>query len=220
MADWLHIRNARMSVTGFYDTWTLPCQDDFDLLIIMGGPMSVNDENEYPWLTAEKQFIRESLDAGKPILGICLGAQLIASALGAKVYPNRQNEIGWFPVRAVGKYSDVFPFPEQITAFHWHGETFDLPPGAVHLAESDACRHQAFQLGSNVIGLQFHLETTPETADALISHCRHELSPGPFVQEESTLRAASGDVFLQINTLMDQLLSYLTRGIPGLEPAK
>jgi GMP synthase-like glutamine amidotransferase len=219
MERWCGVRKARTTVTGFFGNWHLPPQEDFDLLILMGGPMSVNDETEHPWLVAEKQFIRETLQAGKPILGVCLGAQLIASALGAKVYPGRQKEIGWFPVRTVDNAEDVFPFPDRINAFHWHGETFDLPPGAVHLAESEACKHQAFQVGANVIGLQFHLETTPETADALITHCLHELTPGPFVQDEKTLRAAPSHHYGEINGLMDQLLSYITRGIPGLETA-
>lgn len=216
--DWLDARNARVSTTGFFDeSWSLPAVDELDLLIVMGGPMSVNDEDLYPWLKDEKRFIREAIESGVPVLGICLGAQLIASALGSRVYPGAQKEIGWFPVRSVATTREAFPFPENVTAFHWHGETFDLPPGAAHLAESDACKHQAFQVGDKVIGLQFHLESTPESADALISHCRDELTPGLFVQDETTLRAVSREAYDSINSLMGRILSYLTSDIHSTE---
>lgn len=214
---WLDARNARLSTTSFFEeSWSLPAVDELDLLIVMGGPMSVNDEEVYPWLKDEKRFILEAIRANVPVLGICLGAQLIASALGARVYPGPQKEIGWFTVRAVETNDTAFPFPESVTPFHWHGETFDLPPGAAHLAESDACKHQAFQIGAKVIGLQFHLETTPESADALITHCRHEITPGPFVQDETTILAAPQNRYATIHGLMRRLLHYLTEGVdPG-----
>src|SRR5690606_1983497 len=101
----------------------------------MGGPMSVNDEHALPWLIDEKQFVRQMIASGKPVLGICLGAQMIASAMGAAVYPSTQAEIGWFPLyRDAGLPGAVFPFPPTCTVLHWHGETFDLPSGAIHLA--------------------------------------------------------------------------------------
>jgi GMP synthase (glutamine-hydrolysing) len=132
-------------------------------LIFLGGPMSVNED--LPYIRRELGLIDEALAAGKPVLGICLGAQLIAKALGARVYANPVKEIGWGPIRLteaghrdplLGRLRD----PEIV--LHWHGETFDLPPGATWLAYSEACRHQAFRYGLNVYGLQFHLEATPE----------------------------------------------------------
>lgn len=131
-------------------------------LILMGGPMSVNDD--FDWLRDEEDAIRHAVDRGKPVLGICLGAQLIAKALGARVYRNPVREIGWAPVYWTGPArSDLlfrdFAAPEML--FHWHGETFDLPKDAEHLAYSDACVHQAFRVGSNVYGMQFHAEVTP-----------------------------------------------------------
>jgi GMP synthase-like glutamine amidotransferase len=135
---------------------------------------------------------------------------MIASALGARVFPNAHKEIGWFPVRAADGNSDAFRFPDQATVFHWHGETFDLPAGAIHLARSSGCEHQAFQVGASAIGLQFHLETTPETADQIIRHCRDDLVPGEYVQNEAVLRAAPDEAYRGINRLMDEVLSYLT----------
>lgn len=208
---WLDARGAAVSTTRFFESPALPATPDHDLVIALGGPMSVNDEAALPWLRPEKQFVAEAVAAGKPVLGICLGAQLIASALGARVHPAPCKEIGWFPVAACERASSVFGFPESVDAFHWHGETFDLPAGSHHLARSEACPNQAFQLGARTIGLQFHLETTPESADAIITHCRHELVAQRYVQSEQTLRAVPASRYEPINRLMDELLSYLTR---------
>lgn len=208
---WLDARGARIGHTRFFEPGaTLPAVGEADLLIVMGGPMSVNDTRQYPWLNDERRFIAETIRHGTPVLGICLGAQLIAGALGAKVYPNATKEIGWLPVTAVDNGAhDVFRFPDRATVFHWHGETFDLPPGAVHLARSAACEHQAFQFGRRVIGLQFHLETTPDTANLIIDNCRDELVEGPWIQSEERIRAATPSAYADINTLMDALLYHM-----------
>jgi GMP synthase-like glutamine amidotransferase len=207
---WLDRAGYRTTRTSFFESADLPDPADIDLLIAMGGPMSVNDEALFPWLAPEKRFIRRAIEAGKPILGVCLGAQLIAAATGASVYPNRAREIGWFPVRGMPPVdAHAFRFPPSIDAFHWHGETFDLPPRAVRLARSEACLCQAFQLGRSVIGLQFHLETTPGSARALVDNCRGEIVPAEFVQGEAELLAASPERYATINALMDEILSYL-----------
>jgi GMP synthase-like glutamine amidotransferase len=208
---WLSEQGAVVRYSRFYQPAVLPAPHSIDLVIAMGGPMSVNDEREYPWLKQEKAFIRGAVESGAAVLGVCLGAQMIASALGARVFANAHKEIGWFPVQAVSTDPDAFRFPPQATVFHWHGETFDLPPGAVHLASSDGCKNQAFQIGRNVIGLQFHLETTPATADQLIQHCRDELVPGEYIQSEQALRAVPDDTYCGINRLMNDVLSYITR---------
>ncbi len=135
----------------------------YDAVISMGGPMSANDE--LPFLKQEMVCVREAVAAGKPVLGICLGSQIIAKALGASVYRNACKEIGWFPIRfteAAAADALFTGLTEPETVFHWHGETFDLPAGAEWLAWSDKTRNQAFRYGSNVYGLQFHLEVTPE----------------------------------------------------------
>ena len=173
--------------------------------------MGVNDGDRFPWLVQEKRFIAEFIKTGKPVLGICLGAQLIASAMGARVYPNSLKEIGWFPVKKIASPDDVMNFPERIEVFHWHGDTFDLPQGAVRLAESKACKNQAFQMGKHVIGLQFHLETTPESLQGLVANCREELIPSPFVQTEEQIQSAGPDQYAAINRLMDKVLLFLTQ---------
>jgi GMP synthase-like glutamine amidotransferase len=179
-------RDAGHTVTS---TWLsggdrLPDHGAYDALLVMGGPMSVHDEALHPWLADEKRFLRAAVDRGKPVLGICLGGQLLAHVLGARVVEQADLEIGWFPVRrAAGLAASLAAIlPDAFDAFHWHGETFELPPGAVQLAVSEACPQQAFACGDQVIGLQFHVETTPEIAAALVEHCPEDLRPGRYVQ--------------------------------------
>ena len=210
MVSWFKNRDAELSYTQFFENPALPKVKGIDLIVAMGGPMSVNDESDFPWLRSEKKFIREAVQQGVAVLGICLGAQLIACSLGAKVYKNRYKEIGWFPVEGIVSNPDHFCFPQSSVVFHWHGETFDLPEGAVRLARSEACQNQAFQLGSNVIGLQFHLETTPESAQALIEHCSDELISAPYIQSEDQLRGVSSAAYNEINRLMNNVLEHIT----------
>ena len=211
MVSWLADAGAVVSYTRFFEDAALPPLDGIDLIIVMGGPMSVNDESSLAWLKEEKRFVREAVKRGVAVLGVCLGAQLIASALGARVYRNSQKEIGWFPIEATPTASDAFRFPEKCTVFHWHGETFDLPSGAIRLAKSAACENQAFQIGEHVIGLQFHLETTPESARSILDNCGDDLTPGAYVQSESELRGVESAAYSEINRLMKEVLSYLTR---------
>jgi GMP synthase-like glutamine amidotransferase len=134
----------------------------YDALIFLGGPMSVNDD--LPFLRQEMEFIRQAVAQRQPILGICLGSQLIARALGATVRPNATKEIGWYGLHFTEAAADdrLFRGLSSETVFHWHGETFDLPPDAELLASSDLCGHQAFRIGERVYAIQFHLEVTPE----------------------------------------------------------
>lgn len=207
---WLHSKGYAISSTELFHSQPLPAPEDVDLLVVMGGPMSVNDETDHPWLAKEKEFIRRAVEAGKPVLGICLGAQLIADAMGANVFPNSTKEIGWFPVEAVASdHASVFRFPDVTEVFHWHGETFNLPEGAVQLARSKACENQAFQLGNHVIGLQFHLETTPESAKAIVEHCREELVEEDYIQSEAVILSAPEARHSSINALMANILDYL-----------
>lgn len=142
---------------------TMPPLDGVNGLVIMGGPMSANDD--LPYIKTELQLIERAAARGIPVLGICLGSQLIAKALGARVYRNPTKEIGWFPLHwtEAAQHDRLFAgFHDSELIFQWHGETFDLPSGSEWLAWSDACLHQAFRNGDNVYGLQFHLEVTPE----------------------------------------------------------
>lgn len=218
IGTWLHDRGATVSATQFFEeTVTLPPIADIDLLIVMGGPMSVNDASLYPWLLGEKRFIAEAIGRGTAVLGVCLGAQLIAGALGARVRPNPEREIGWFPISSAAPLekaredtTPVFRFPNGLTVFHWHGETFDMPSGAVHLASSEACRNQAFQYGRRVIGLQFHLEVTPQAIHDLVEGGREELIAGKSVQSAERILAAPSLAYEQINRLMGDVLAFLS----------
>lgn len=214
IGPWLSARDANISFTRFFESSALPEPRGLDLIIVMGGPMSVNDEAVLPWLKPEKLFLRKAIEHELPVVGICLGAQLIASALGARVYVNAAKEIGWFEIDATPGMHDVFHFPEKTMVFHWHGDTFDLPSGSVRLAKSVGCANQAFQVGKKVIGLQFHLETTPEDADSIINNCRGELVEGRYIQSELHMRAVPPAAYAQINSLMGDVLSYVTRFTP------
>lgn len=210
---WLDAAGYEVTATKFFAENSLPDPTKVDLLIVLGGPMSVNDGDRYPWLAEEKRFIRRTIEAGKAVLGICLGAQLIAHAMGSAVYANSQKEIGWFAVTGIARpEEESFSFPPAALVFHWHGETFDLPAGAVHLARSAACENQAFQLGRSVIGLQFHLETTPASVRGLVEHCRKELVPDEYIQTEAALFTAGPEQYLAINALMAEVLKFLCHG--------
>lgn len=209
--NWLEASGYRITCTKLYETPCFPDPRSIDVLIIMGGPMSVNDEHHFSWLVAEKKFIHEVIHAEKPVLGICLGAQLIANVLGARVYRNPVKEIGWFPVQGIPSGEPfVFKFPGSIEVFHWHGETFDLPARAVHLAKSEGCFNQAFQFGKSVIGLQFHLETTPEAARDLVFNFRDELITAPYIQTEEEILSVNSDKYQIINNQLINILSFLT----------
>ena len=158
---WLLKHGHSITRTLLYKKHTLPPVDSFDWLIIMGGPMNVDEHGKYPWLKKEKTLIKSSIRAGKVVLGVCLGAQLIARALGAKVKKNRYREIGWHKVRltTAGKKSVLFKkFPSSFAPIHWHGDTFDLTKGTKLLASSAACKNQAFEYNGRVFAVQFHVE--------------------------------------------------------------
>ncbi len=210
--EWLLEKGCETTHTRFYASATLPDVETIDALIILGGPMSIHDEVEFPWLVEEKKFVRQAVESGKAVLGICLGAQLIAAALGAHVYRNPEKEIGWFPIRGIqAEQPDIFQFPAEIIVFHWHGETFDLPPNAVRLAQSNACTHQAFQIGTRVMGLQFHLETTPKAVRDIIENCREELVSSPYIQTEAAMLADAQVNCATINPIMKQVLAFITQ---------
>ncbi len=157
----------------------------------MGGPMGVNDAAEYSWMLQEKLLISQAIEQGKLVLGICLGAQLIADVLGAPVTRNEHKEIGWLPVRLHPPVtlSPVFAdLPEKFMAFHWHGDTFACPTGAKPAAFSEGCNNQAFMYDNRVVGLQFHLETSAESMERLLSNCADDITEGPFVQSAEEMR--------------------------------
>ena len=175
----------------------------------MGGAMSVNDEEQLPWLVEEKAFIRQAIEANKRVLGVCLGAQMIASALGARVYPNAEREIGWWPLQVLAEGRELLPDANP-TVLHWHGETFDLPSDAALLASSSACVNQAFAIGGRVVGLQFHLECAPATVSDFVRECAGEIKAGGrWVQDREQVLA--GDFFESNRALLWSLLSAMER---------
>jgi GMP synthase-like glutamine amidotransferase len=153
---------------------------DSPLLVVMGGPMSVLDVEQFPWIEDELNLLRERIATDRPTLGICLGAQLIARAAGSQIRSASEKEIGWYPVQRCTSAGLGRLLPKQFAPLHWHGETFDLPKSATLLASSECCPNQAFQLGQHILGLQFHLEATRESAAALISGAGHEITSGPY----------------------------------------
>jgi GMP synthase-like glutamine amidotransferase len=212
--EWLLARGHTLSCTRFYADEAPPVNSDgFDWLIVMGGPMNVYQYDVHPWLLSEKQLIREAITAGKRVLGICLGAQLIADVLGGKVYQNGEREIGWFPVRAVSAgVASSFVLPAETSVFHWHGDTFSLPPGSVWLAESDGCAHQAFAVGARVLGLQFHLEMTAASVSGIAQACADELASGRYVQPADIIISQAKQNEPAAAKLRGRLLAVLEQG--------
>ena len=209
---WIKQNGHFISFTYFFNNGHLPAFEDFDVLVIMGGPMSVHDEKDLDWLKKEKEFIAKVITEKKKILGICLGAQLIAEALGKKVFNNKDKEIGFIPVHFTKSalQNDLFKdFSEYETVFHWHGETFDLPDGAILIASTQACINQAYSIGGNIIGMQFHLEVTPEIVEDMIKHEGHELVPASYIHSAEKIRSEL-DYLERNKTILFSLLDGFT----------
>lgn len=209
--DWILTKGHSLTEYHLYDDPLLPLIHEFDMLIVMGGPMSVNDEARFPWLASEKELIKNCRDSEKPVLGICLGAQLIASALGNRVFPGKYSEIGWFPVE-FNQGDDarkLFPgLPSKATVFHWHGDTFDLPEDAVLLGSSPITPVQAFIAYGKLLALQFHIEIKPENISLMINYAGEELVSSPYIQDASALSAGLTNLS-ENKVLIDIFLKYL-----------
>ncbi|WP_077610356.1 type 1 glutamine amidotransferase [Clostridium sp. Marseille-P2415] len=188
---WAEENRFTVTSTQLYLGQRLPQPEEFDWLVVMGGPMNIYEEGRYPWLSEEKELIRESISCNKMVLGFCLGAQLIADVLGGRVAKNPVKEIGWHTVtftKEAEKIRAFKRFPKELTVFQWHGDTFsDLPEEVTLLAESEACLHQAFCYKSRVFGFQFHLENTGRILKNLIKNCEDEIQPGPYVQTKEEM---------------------------------
>jgi len=190
---WLAGRGAGLTWTRFHEAGARLPEDPAaaDLVIALGGPMSVHDADRLPWLADEQRWLAARAAAGRPVLGLCLGAQLLAAGLGAAVTRGAHREIGWFPVETVAHGPDLCPLPARAMLFHWHGETFGLPPGAVHLARSEACANQGFQWGERAVGLQFHPEATAAGVADMVAHEGQELDGSRWVQDAAVIRSAA-----------------------------
>lgn len=172
LLDWAKKENFEYERLFLYDNSCIsfPDLESFDILVVMGGPMNIYEVDSYPWLKEEKTFIKRCISKNKKVLGLCLGAQLIADCLGAKIVRNANQEIGFFPLSLTkaGKQSSFFKnFPNNFHAVHWHGDTFEIPENAELLCSSEACRNQAFSYNQNVLALQFHLELNYDSLKVL-----------------------------------------------------
>lgn len=216
IAEWAALNNCSITYTRFFEEkFSFPPLSEFDLLLIMGGYMNVDEEETFPWLKQEKLFIKDSIDAGKKVIGICLGSQLIAAALRCAVYKGKEKEIGFFPVQFSNeaKSNALFDhFTSPYTLFHWHGDTFDRPENAVVIASTDTCKHQAFFIHPNIIGLQFHLEMNETTIEQMLLHDGGELEEeGMYIQSAAEIRTGldhlgknKEDLFLLLDKFLFQ----------------
>lgn len=190
--QWIAQKNYKVSVTKFYEqTYTLPHTSEYDVLIIMGGPQSVYEEEVFDWLKVEKAFINLAIGAEKKILGICLGSQFLAELLGGRVYAGQHKEIGWFDITLSPKVKEQW-FPEggdTFKVFHWHGDTYTLPEGAERLASSEATVNQGFIYKDHIIGLQFHFEVDEKAIEGMNCAFDHELVKSKYVQTDEEIKS-------------------------------
>lgn len=211
MEKWAGEKGHVLSSTRFYANFDPPDLQSIDWLIVMGGPMNIYEEDKYPWLKEEKAYIRKAIDTGKVVLGICLGSQLIASVLGASVFKNRQKEIGWFNIFKSKRGEEmelIKSFERETMVFHWHGDTFNLPEGAIHLFHSAATENQAFIYNERVIGLQFHPEITPSDLKIMVESGLDELVIDKYIESSDKILSNS-DLSYELNRRLMEVLDYL-----------
>lgn len=202
-------RGHNIHIVKLYAGDPIPHEDGIDFAIMMGGPMSVLDEANYPFFVREKELCRDMVQLGKPLLGICLGAQMIASAFRAAIIKAPEKEVGWYPIQwqdcCKGHSLELGTF----NALHWHGEMFKIPKEATKLASSEGCENQAFRLGS-AIALQFHLEATPESVESMLKNCADDFAkPGKFVQNEKDIRDLTAQYVKDANNTMNKIIDFL-----------
>ena len=194
IGEWAAIKGAEITSTRADMGHSFPDLQDFDIVVIMGGKMGVYEEDKFPWLIEEKNFIAKSIQKGKLVLGICLGSQLIASALGARVFPNLEPEMGVFPVyfNESAASDEVFShFGKQLDVLHIHNDTFDLPKGAVCMASSKLTPNQAYKYGSNVFAFQFHFEVNQSQLIAFRERAFDDTMTGSWIQSGSAIMSYS-----------------------------
>jgi GMP synthase-like glutamine amidotransferase len=214
ISEWATANSHTIEYSYFFEKdFILPKLTDIDVLLVMGGYMNADEEDKFSWLVQEKEFIRQAIASGKKVIGICLGAQLIASALGNKVYPAIEKEIGFFPVQFTDnalKHPLFNHFNNPYTVFHWHGDTFDLPENAQLMASTPICKHQAYLIKDKVLALQFHFEMNEAVIRDMLLHDGHELEekgnyiqkPADILERLDYLKQNKKDLF----TLLDKFL--------------
>lgn len=212
---WLEEQGHNIETTHWYRDQEPPEDHAPDLLVILGGPMNIYQEDCYPWLAAEKRYLHCMIQQGAGALGICLGAQLLADVLGGSVVSNGEAEIGWYPVHRCGSIPPESPLcvlDDSLMAFHWHGDRFHPPPGSSLAYASDACDAQAFSVGDRIVALQFHLDYSAASIEKMLIHCSEELDDSRWVQSAGRIRAGQSRL-AEVYQSLDKLLSALTRNI-------
>lgn len=209
IAAWAFDRGHRLTTTRFHHGDLLPDLAAIDGLIVLGGPMNAYQNEQFPWLLPEKQYIARFLQTNRPTLGICLGAQLLADVLGGTVFPHVHREFGWAAVDFTAAAHAVFPFlPRSLPVLHWHGDTYTLPPGARKFAHNEWCAEQGFLWKQHVLALQFHLEAGPAECQQLLRFCGADLArPGSRVQTAQAILGGAhqhaGATGALLRTLLD-----------------
>jgi GMP synthase (glutamine-hydrolysing) len=191
-------------------------------LIVLGGPMNVDEEENFPFLRWEKRIIRAAIDEAVPVLGICLGAQLIAATLGTAVFHGPVKEIGWSPISITphGQVDSLLGYlPESATVFQWHSDGFELPAGAIRLASSAHYSTQAFRLGKTIYGLQFHLEVTPRMIERWLDERSKDLAFAPYVLPDK-IRADTQSYAPTLKYYAERFLSEFVRRVSRSRNAK
>lgn len=191
--NWISEKNHILSTTHSYNGEKLPDVSAFDFLLVMGGPQSLSELDQYPYIRDEIKLVNQTIEKNKPVLGICLGAQIIAEALGAKTEKSPNKEIGLYPVEVTKEGLDdpVFKlFPAKFDVMHWHGDMPGMPDGAILLAKSEGCPRQAFRYGDRTYGLQFHLEMNGGLIKDMMEHCAEDLLPSKYVRSRDELLTA------------------------------
>jgi GMP synthase-like glutamine amidotransferase len=213
LSDALIRHNATLDIVRLDQNGVVTDPSSYDMLLVMGGAMNVYQEDKYPWLIEETQAIRQAVQAGKAVLGVCLGGQLLAKALGAQVHLGAATEIGLIPITLTeaGKSDPLFEGLSQVEAVEWHDDTFDIPAGAVALARSEGCAHQAFRFGQHAYGLQFHPEVSPQMLSEWIK------AEGDSPTDRSSFQEAIEAKAAVLQTQADGLIdNFIRRCIPSL----
>jgi len=211
IARWAEEKGHQMNYVRLYEKDPLPDPGKVDMLVLMGGPMNVFDFHVHSWMQDEIDWVGTYIESGKPVLGICLGAQIIAAALGCEVYPGEHKEIGWFNLKflpGLGEFRICQDLPAVRKVFHWHGDTFNIPEGAVGIARSQLFPNQGFIYDRRVVALQFHLEVTPDAVRGMVENCRDELVKSPHIQSAKEILAET-DYFESNQQVLYKFLDYL-----------
>lgn len=210
--NWIEEHNHKLTFTHIHLGQSFPAEIDFDLLIVMGGTASLYDHKNSGWLKAQKNFIKRTLSADKKVIGICLGAQILAMVLGAEVYKNKQKEIGWYTTYFNDAAREALPFlPEKLESFHWHGDTFDIPDGATRIASSDVTPNQGFIYKNQILALQFHLELTEESLQKITRALKSELSKKQSTVQDSEQIMGRKELIASNNLLMYSILDFFAQ---------